>query len=271
MTTTKKTTTAKETTRKKPATRVSKAAPKVNEESIPEEVNSEVEAQYAAEEAKEAAKAAADASAKELAAKEDVNIDDGDPKDAEEPDAPSEEPTNPQLNTIEDVASYLQDPNIDIEDKLNVMASNAPIAVRSILGTLLGYLKEGDITTPDRGEEYTLGMLYNVYTVIKSIVETADDTEFRVKMDILNLIVLNNKDAGRAFNELRLLRYDYLWHWGVTSLHTYQVLVSVICGLADLSTREEMLKRIDLSSELMTSGTELSSEHVERFVRYYMQ
>jgi len=112
-------------------------------------------------------------------------------------------------------------------------------------------------------------LIYNLYTTIKSVIECDDNGIFRTNMDIISLVIMSNNKPGEAFNELRLLRYDYLWSWGDSSLRTHQILTTIMCHLANKSTRVEALKRMDLGSETLQTKTELAPEHIARFVQYY--
>jgi len=173
------------------------------------------------------------------------------------------------LDTTAEIAAYLATPDIKVAVKLEEIAARGDLAYRSMVGTLLTHAADFGKGKPEQTPEFVLNKIFNLYNSMKAIVETPDNAEFRTKMDILNLVFINNSNPGDAFHLTKLLRYDYMWQWGAETLKTHQILCVVISALANRSTRETEIKRININNSFARDGLSITQDTIERLIRYY--
>jgi len=187
------------------------------------------------------------------------------------PDATVDQPAEVgnDLSTINGVATYLALPGIDVNVKLAAIGADAIPVVSVLTRSLLGFAEEFAPGKPEQSPTYVLGKLYNLYNTLQAAVNTEDNDEFNIKMDIINLVFRANYGHNEAFHPTLLLRYDYLWAWGDVTLKTHQVLCTLICALADRSTREVEIKKINIDNSYARDGLSISQDKFERLIRYY--
>jgi len=187
------------------------------------------------------------------------------------PEVPVKQPAEVgnDLSTIKGVATYLALPDIDVNVKLAAIAADATPVVSVLTRSLLGFAEEFAPGKPEQTPTYVLGKLYNLYNTLQAAINTEDNGEFNIKMDIINLVFRANCGHNEAFHPTLLLRYDYLWTWGDVTLKTHQVLCSLICALADRSTREVEIKKVNITNSYAREGLSISQDKIERLIRYY--
>jgi len=173
------------------------------------------------------------------------------------------------LSTINGVATYLALPDIDVNVKLAAIGADALPVVSVLTRSLLGFAEEFAPDEPEQSPTYVLGKLYNLYNTLQAAINTEDNGEFNIKMDIINLVFRANYGHNEAFHPTLLLRYDYLWTWGDVTLKTHQVLCTLICALADRSTREVEIEKVNINNSYARDGLALSQDKIERLIRYY--
>ena len=114
-------------------------------------------------------------------------------------------------------------------------------------------------------EQEELAANYDLYNLIVEVLKTPNRNQFKEKFDIINKAFLLGKD--NYFKPTNLVRYDYLWQWGVKSKQQYELLVYAISKLANPGNRHIELKRIDLSK-----AVDGLPEVVKRnFISYYRE
>ena len=173
------------------------------------------------------------------------------------------------VSTLDEVKDYLVAPGSTIVEKLVRLSTDATGSVKSLASMLVTFSEDMGPNTPEQEPRVVLGKLYNLYITMKDCVETKDQSEYMVKMDILNLAFLAYGDVHGALSSVMLLRYDYAWTWGEDALKTYQILVVVISSLADRSTRAEQIKRVNLNNSFARTNIAISQEDVQRLISYY--
>jgi len=173
------------------------------------------------------------------------------------------------VGTVDEVRTYLTAQDVTIEEKLTRLSVDGFGSVRSLASTLESFVNDMGPGTPELEPKVVLGKLYNLYICIKSCVETKDQSEYMLKMDILNLAFVAYGGVGQALSAVMLLRYDYAWSWGADALKTYQVLVVAISTLADRTTRKEQIKRININNSFARTGLAITQDDVQRLITYY--
>lgn len=170
--------------------------------------------------------------------------------------------------TIDNVNILLKTPGKTIKQKLQEISENGPVALRSLISKLDMHNEQCGPKAADRGLPFLAGRHYDLYNTLKQVVETKDQKQFTVKMDIVNLMFLQYKDE--AFKDVKLTRGDFYWQWGEKSLETYINLVTLICNLANLETRAKTAKNL-ISPEKATDieTTTLSEVAVANIRKYY--
>jgi len=168
---------------------------------------------------------------------------------------------------VNEVKAILAEP-LPLEEKLSKIKSLGYTGYTTLIAKLEGY---NDIMNP-KGVGVTAkvgaGKNYDLYTTIKSVVNSPEFGAFKIKFDIINLMFKANS-AG-SFSKHNLQRYDLEWTWGSKSLATYQSLAHLISTLADKATRESMLKtKVSLNNALNKDMVELNDNSIEFIKRYY--
>jgi len=114
-------------------------------------------------------------------------------------------------------------------------------------------------------EQEELAANYDLYNLIVEVLRTANRSQFNEKFDIINKAFLLGRNT--YFKPTSLVRYDYLWQWGIKSKQQYELLVYAISKLANPGNRHIELKRIDLSKAV--DG--LPEVAKRNFVSYYSE
>ena len=104
----------------------------------------------------------------------------------------------------------------------------------------------------------------SLYNTINKVIHTAGGLEFNQKFQIVNIAFLVFKDS--AYSIFKLNRFDFQWQYGQTNLQTYRNLVMLITELADISTRQERVKRIAWSRIFAAKGFRaIAKNNLKRF------
>ena len=100
-------------------------------------------------------------------------------------------------------------------------------------------MQEGTPTTPSHGARAN----YDLFVALRS----ALNGEYGVVKPKLDIIVMMfNQNAGKAFEDVRLTRYDTYWAFGKEELKAYNTLVVALAMLANPKTREKNAKLVAL-------------------------
>ena len=108
---------------------------------------------------------------------------------------------------------------------------------------------------------------YDLLNTIKSVVETEDYTDFKTKFDIVNLAFRElNKES---FYTPNLYRFADLWTYGDKDLTTYHHILLVISELANVQTRQNNIKKIDMTRALSQDDVTFSQTAISNINKYY--
>lgn len=167
----------------------------------------------------------------------------------------------------EQVMAVLSNPELSFKEKLEEIGKFAKGELGMLANGLISY---GYSMSKERGivdAKVGVSNNYSLYTLMKSVIDTKDYNDFKVKFDIINLAFLAYKDD--AFDDTRLVRFDTQWTWGNVSLTTYIFLVRAVYELANIETREKLKKTIDPKRLFDDKMTAFSAEARNNIKRYY--
>jgi len=172
--------------------------------------------------------------------------------------------------TIEDVLGKLTvvdvlASNLSYEDKLNKIIESDETAYKMLASKLLGYQQVMSNRTID--PKLGASKQYDLYNTIVGALQTNDYGVFKIKMNIINLAFNAFKDS--AYRDMFLFRFDEQWKWGAKELVTFQHLITVITTLADLATRKNNIKKIDMVKALDADEIKLSEDAKAHIQKYY--
>lgn len=129
-----------------------------------------------------------------------------------------------------------------LDDKLAKIRISAKPEYVALVSRMLSYvsvMQEGAPTTPSHGARAN----YDLFVALRS----ALNGEYGVVKPKLDIIVMMfNQNAGKAFEDVRLTRYDTYWAFGKEELKAYNTLVVALAMLANPKTREKNAKLVAL-------------------------
>lgn len=129
-----------------------------------------------------------------------------------------------------------------LDDKLAKIRISAKPEYVALVSRMLSYvsvMQEGTPTTPSHGARAN----YDLFVALRS----ALNGEYGVVKPKLDIIVMMfNQNAGKAFEDVRLTRYDTYWAFGKEELKAYNTLVVALAMLANPKTREKNAKLVAL-------------------------
>ena len=169
-----------------------------------------------------------------------------DTESKEEPKAekPAKEESKPDVDLepgYVELADILSS-NDSLDDKLAKIRISAKPEYVALVSRMLSYvsvMQEGTPTTPSHGARAN----YDLFVALRS----ALNGEYGVVKPKLDIIVMMfNQNAGKAFEDVRLTRYDTYWAFGKEELKAYNTLVVALAMLADPKTREKNAKLVAL-------------------------
>jgi len=164
------------------------------------------------------------------------------------------------------VAGVISDADLSGKEKIRKIASTGMTGFAAIASKIIGYDQIMNPKTPVT-EVAGVAKQYDLLNTLKSVINTEDYKQFKVKFDIINLgFRVYSKDA---FDEFMLFRFDQKWKWSKKDLTTSQHLSSLISQLCDLSTRANNLKKIDIDRALDASAISLSETGINNVKKYY--
>ena len=171
----------------------------------------------------------------------------------------------PKLDAKE-VASIITHADYTGKQKIQKIFDEGQVGFSSIASKIIGYDQIMNPKTPVT-ELAGVAKQYDLLNTLKSVINTEDYKQFKVKFDIINLgFRAYNKDA---FDEFMLFRFDQKWKWSKKDLTTFQHLSSIISQLCDLTTRANNLKKIDINRALDASEITLSETGISNLKKYY--
>ena len=131
--------------------------------------------------------------------------------------------------------------------------------VTDILGSIDNY-----ITVAKNSDKKTImSYRYSLYLIIRGALENKDYNLFKQNLNLLNKAFIIDKSG--LFNPVALLTDDYLWNYGSGSRVAFQLTITAISRLANVSTRKETLKIVDIRSILKYFNADASNN----IIRYY--
>jgi hypothetical protein len=169
-----------------------------------------------------------------------------DTESKEEPKAeePAKEDTKPDVDLepgYVELADILSSSD-SLDDKLAKIRISAKPEYVALVSRMLSYvsvMQEGTPTTPSHGARAN----YDLFVALRS----ALNGEYGVVKPKLDIIVMMfNQNAGKAFEDVRLTRYDTYWAFGKEELKAYNTLVVALAMLANPKTREKNAKLVAL-------------------------
>jgi hypothetical protein len=171
----------------------------------------------------------------------------------------------PKLSLVA-IAAVISDKDLTGKEKIEKLAAEATMAYASVASKILGY---DQIMNPKVPVTEVAGVAkqYDLLNTLKSVINTEDYKQFKLKFDIVNLgFRAYGKDS---FDEFMLFRFDQKWRWSKKDLTTSQHLATLISQLCDLSTRAENLKKIDIDRALDASQITLTETGISNLKKYY--
>lgn len=189
------------------------------------------------------------------------------PQEPKEPITPPQEAKGePELDTIEGIRVLIRTDG-ELKDKLTKIINDGMPSVRFHVAKLVKYAEAMSADKPDMPDQLIANNNFDLYNTIIQMIEVKDKALFKLLMDITTLVIKDNCGDGEAFNLYMLHRGDMKWKWGQNTLETYQGLMYVFCTLADLSTRPEKLKTINITHEKF-SVSETALNNVKQYYGY---
>ena len=163
------------------------------------------------------------------------------------------------------IEDLLKQSGVSVEDKLKTISEKAIPTFKQLAAKLIAYNEAmgTGIIDPNLG----VGKQLDLANTLKSAVETKDASEFKIKMDIINLTFMAYSNSG--FNVYKIFRFDDKWKWNKKDLTTLQNLAMIISTLASLSDRKKNIKKIDLDKALDKDEITLSEDAINNIKSYY--
>nr|DAN55492.1 MAG TPA: hypothetical protein [Caudoviricetes sp.] len=197
------------------------------------------------EEAQQEPKASKEApeSKVEEATKDEVK-DSAEAKEEPKAEEPAKEESKPDVDLepgYVELADILSSSD-SLDDKLAKIRISAKPEYVALVSRMLSYvsvMQEGTPTTPSHGARAN----YDLFVALRS----ALNGEYGVVKPKLDIIVMMfNQNTGKAFEDVRLTRYDTYWAFGKEELKAYNTLVVALAMLANPKTREKNAKLVAL-------------------------
>ena len=165
-------------------------------------------------------------------------------EDSTEAEEPTKEDTMPDVDLepgYVELADILSSSD-SLDNKLAKIRISAKPEYVALVSRMLSYvsvMQEGTPTTPAHGARAN----YDLFVALRS----ALNGEYGVVKPKLDIIVMMfNQNAGKAFEDVRLTRYDTYWAFGKEELKAYNTLVVALAMLANPKTREKNAKLVAL-------------------------
>ena len=168
--------------------------------------------------------------------------------------------------TNEQIKALLVDDKLTGIEKLETIAKGAVTKYAIIASKMLGY-NETMFNNPKLNIATGVAKQYDLLNTIKSIVNTEDYNDFKMKYDIMNTAFRDLKD--QAFADRYVYRYEQEWKWGKKDLKTLQHMLLLLLDLSDGRTRAQNKKRIDFNAVLSKDEITLGDKAIENIKKYY--
>ena len=163
-----------------------------------------------------------------------------------------------------ETASLLSDPNTTLSEKLDIIFKKGLPFYSMIAAKIISY---DEVMSANNGlnPKTAVNKQYDLLEVMRGVIETANYDDFKTKFDIINIGFINYKDG--SFSHRKLYRFSEEWSIGERKLETFHNLIMLISTLADLNTRGENVKKLDIKKVL--DNIELSETGIENLKKYY--
>lgn len=133
------------------------------------------------------------------------------------------------------------------------------------LATVFKTYKETVLGPKAHNAKVVVGANYNLYKVIRSVLQEENYGIFKAKFDFINKVFSLGKND--AFDPSGILiRYDYQWSYGVKARDTYIKLVEFISALSNPKTRAKVKQVISIN----TISSVIETTEVSNLIRYYV-
>ena len=172
-----------------------------------------------------------------------------------------------KFQNIADVKALLAKSDVTPKDKFDQL-DNSVSQYGSLVQSLSTYNAKMGPSVPNILPKNGAGQNYNLLNQIMYVVELSNKEDFTVQFDIINLYFKEYKNE--AYKEHSMQRFDNYWIWDTKALNTWMNLVTCICSLCDIATRQENLKKISLDKVLDPTTTLFSPTAIANIKAYYM-
>ena len=172
-----------------------------------------------------------------------------------------------KFQNIADVKALLAKGDVTPKDKFDQL-DNSVSQYGSLVQSLSTYNAKMGPSVPNILPKNGAGQNYNLLNQIMYVVELSNKEDFTVQFDIINLYFKEYKNE--AYKEHSMQRFDNYWIWDTKALNTWMNLVTCICSLCDIATRQENLKKISLDKVLDPTTTLFSPTAIANIKSYYM-
>ncbi len=172
-----------------------------------------------------------------------------------------------KFQNIADVKALLAKSDVTPKDKFDQL-DNSVSQYGSLVQSLSTYNAKMGPSVPNILPKNGAGQNYNLLNQIMYVVELSNKEDFTVQFDIINLYFKEYKNE--AYKEHSMQRFDNYWIWDTKALNTWMNLVTCICSLCDIATRQENLKKISLDKVLDPTTTLFSPTAIANIKSYYM-
>jgi len=182
-------------------------------------------------------------------------------EDSEEEDEEDDaEPLTDPINSWEDVATFLTKPYTAKEKILHLSKCDF-LAASTFVSFFIDYgNKMGGAMEPVAGGRQNS----RLYSQLIKAVNEKDETLFKIKFDLINLVFKEN--VNDSFSEFKLCRYSADQTDTALVLNTYHILSVIISSLADLAIRK---KNKTAFTSFTGKDTVLTDANISRIKRYY--
>ena len=150
--------------------------------------------------------------------------------------------------------------NVTIESLLEEASNDSELVSDSSI-----YKRYYDATKGRHNPEDGISHIYNLHSVIRSILKESNYTKFKKRFDLLNKLVLIGNKNRDPFSIVGLSRYDYLWKKDMTSYDVYYSLAGLIGTLCDRNQLSKNLKSVSLEKFKST----LTKQELDNLMKYY--
>lgn len=173
------------------------------------------------------------------------------------------------VGTGHEILAYLADTSVTNADKIKHLEAKAGEPYLTLVKELLDHARYITNGQPILDDAAFVKRMYSLYVTLVTMLETADNVERIAKMELANLIIGEYNSYGEAFSPHIMLHGDYLWSWGIESLHSFQFIAVIMSKLANPATRATELRSVNLGAVAFRDAAGLTEQALNNFVTYY--